>query len=200
MIPWNTILTACAGFELLKTINMKDSLKRVHVYPNSYIIPPNPVEKAMSSICLITIGDGVWASGVLLNNHGLILTNAHLFEPWRFRKPAANENHKTMSNIFLTPSNETGHAYQLTFLSNFNKGNNQTIRVRVDYFDRWIWCDASVLYVSKGPLDIALLLLEFLPDKLQPIVMDFTCPSPGSKVYVIGHGLFGPRSGKYFNN
>lgn len=149
----------------------------------------------MSSICLITINDGVWASGVLLNNHGLILTNAHLLEPWRFKKTAANENsHKTMSNIFFTPSNETKDAKAVTSQSNVY---HQSIRVRVDYMDRWIWCDANVVYVSKGALDIAVLQLEFVPDKLQPIVMDFTCPSPGSKVYVTGHGLFGPRCSKF---
>lgn len=30
-------------------------------------------------------------------------------------------------------------------------------------------------------------------DQLCPIVKDSACPSPGSKVFVIGHGLFGPR-------
>nr|XP_043610522.1 glyoxysomal processing protease, glyoxysomal isoform X2 [Erigeron canadensis] len=185
VIPWEAILNACAGFQLPNTYNTKDCNS------NSYITPPNPVEKAMSSICLITVGDGVWASGVLLNNHGLILTNAHLLEPWRFKKTTANENHKIMSNIFFTPSNDTK---PMTFLSSFNKRNHQNIRVRVDYLNRWIWCDASVLYVSKGPLDIAVLQLEHVPDKLLPIVMDVSCPSPGSKVYVVGHGLFGPRT------
>lgn len=98
-----------------------------------------------------------------------------------------------MSNIFFAPSNETKDikSTALTFQSKRN------IRVRVDYLERWIWCDASVVYVSKGPLDIAVLKLEFVPDKLKPIVMDFTCPTPGSKVYVTGHGLFGPRCGKF---
>ncbi|KAJ0808568.1 putative peptidase S1C, peptidase S1, PA clan, peptidase S1, PA clan, chymotrypsin-like protein [Helianthus annuus] len=173
VIPWEAIIKTCAGFLPTNTTTLKeDSVKH-----------PNPVELAMSSICLITINDGVWASGVLLNNHGLILTNAHLLEPWRFKKTAPS--HKTVSNIFFTPSNDTA-AFE-------SKRNHQSIRVRVDYLERWIWCDASVVYVSKGPLDIAVLQLEFVPDKLVPIVMDFTCPSPGSKVYVTGHGLFGPR-------
>ncbi|KAK1415579.1 hypothetical protein QVD17_31362 [Tagetes erecta] len=184
VIPWEAIIKACAGFLLPNTTNLKDSLK-------NRLVHPNPVELAMSSICLITINDGVWASGVLLNNQGLILTNAHLLEPWRFKKTAANENsHRTMSNIFFAPSNETEDIKALTSQS---KLYHQSIRVRVDYMDRWIWCDANVVYVSKGALDIAILQLEFVPDKLQPIVMDFTCPSPGSKVYVTGHGLFGPR-------
>ncbi|KAI7755324.1 hypothetical protein M8C21_030170, partial [Ambrosia artemisiifolia] len=174
VIPWEAIIKACAGFLSHNTANLKDSLK--HEY-GSGLVHPNPVEQAMSSICLITINDGVWASGVLLNSHGLILTNAHLLEPWRFKKTTANEsNHKTMSNIFFTPSNETEDTKAVTFQF---KRNHQSIRVRVDYLDRWIWCDASVVYVCKGPLDIAVLRLEFVPDKLQPIVMDFTCPSPG---------------------
>ncbi|XP_024982804.1 glyoxysomal processing protease, glyoxysomal isoform X2 [Cynara cardunculus var. scolymus] len=200
VIPWEAIVMACDGFQLPNTVNLKDSLKHAHEYLCSFEVPPNPVEKAMSSICLVTIGDGVWASGVLLNNHGLILTNAHLLEPWRFKKTGANENHEVVSNIFFTHSNETGdwpptkqEAKPGSFQSNFNKTIHQRIRVRVDYLDRWIWCDASILYVSKGPLDIAVLQLNVVPDKLQPIIMDFTCPSPGSKVYVIGHGLFGPR-------
>ena len=45
-----------------------------------------PVEKVMVSICFITMDYGVWASGVLLNSQGLILTNAHLLEPWRLGK------------------------------------------------------------------------------------------------------------------
>lgn len=200
VIPWEAIVTACGGFQLPNSIDMKNSLTHVHEYPGSREVPPNPVEKAMSSICLVTIGDGVWASGVLLNNHGLILTNAHLLEPWRFKKTGANENHEVVSNIFFTHSNETGDWPPTTqetkpgsVQSNFNKTIHQRIRVRVDYLDRWIWCDASILYVSKGPLDIAVLQLTVVPDKLQPIIMDFACPSPGSKVYVIGHGLFGPR-------
>ncbi|KAI3814894.1 hypothetical protein L1987_14541 [Smallanthus sonchifolius] len=188
VIPWEAIIKACTGFLSPNTTNLKDPLK--HDF-GSRLIHPNPVELAMSSICLITINDGMWASGVLLNNHGLILTNAHLLEPWRFKKTAANENnHKTMSNIFFTPSNETEDTTALAFQS---KRIHQNIRVRVDYLNHWIWCDASVVYVSKGPLDISVLQLDFVPDKLQPIVMDFTCPSPGSKVYVTGHGLFGPR-------
>ncbi|CAH1440166.1 unnamed protein product [Lactuca virosa] len=172
VIPWEAIVTSCTRF---LSPNTKTPLKR-------HVIPPNPIENTTSSICLITIGDGVWASGVLLNHHGLILTNAHLLEPWRFKKP--HENHKnTISNIFFTHSKEAKQEREF----------NQRVQVRVDYVDNRVWCDANVVYVCKGPLDIAILKLEFVPHKLQPIVMDFTCPLIGSKVYVVGHGLFGPR-------
>ena len=47
-----------------------------HLYSNCS--SPSHIEKAIGSVCLITMDDGVWASGVFLNRQGLILTNAHL--------------------------------------------------------------------------------------------------------------------------
>ncbi|KAI3740695.1 hypothetical protein L2E82_31166 [Cichorium intybus] len=247
VIPWEAIVTSCTGFLSPKTIITKNPLKT----------RPNPIESAMSSICLITIGDGVWASGVLLNHHGLILTNAHLLEPWRFKKTPANHHHNTVPNIFFTRSSKGSkketrflekesrfhekeprfHEKEPRFLEKDEKEPrfheketrfhekdeketrflekeprfheketkfhekdeketrfHERVNVRVDYnVENRVWCDADVVYVSKGPLDVALLKLEFVPEKLQPIVMDFTCPLQGSKVYVVGHGLFGPR-------
>lgn len=233
VIPWEAIATACSdllleepqyerkgihcndgNFKALGSTllhNNLDSSKPfnyVHEHHFSHGLAPSPVEKAMASICLITVDDGVWASGVFLNERGLILTNAHLLEPWRFRKAAANEK-ESRSNLLLMPSNKTPLPQKETELrttfsslgdehgkykSNLSKIDRRCIRVRLDHMDPWIWCDARVLYVSKGPLDIALLQLEFVPYKVCPITMDFTCPFPGSKAYVIGHGLFGPRS------
>ncbi|XP_030480156.1 glyoxysomal processing protease, glyoxysomal isoform X1 [Cannabis sativa] len=141
---------------------------------------PTPVEKAMTSVCLITVDDGVWASGVLLNNDGLILTNAHLLEPWRFGKRTADP--------FIG-----GEHGMLNWTSSYSGSRN--IRVRLDHVDPWIWCDAKVVFVCKGPLDVALLQLESIPNELCPIVMDFSRPSVGSKAFVVGHGLFGPRCG-----
>ncbi|KAK9267768.1 hypothetical protein L1049_010202 [Liquidambar formosana] len=185
--------------------------------------PPSPVEKAMTSICLVTIDDGAWASGVLLNKQGLILTNAHLLEPWRFGKTTVNGGRTdTSSEAFFIPSENfvslghkrvggpqksQGFLSKTPYVADTSAGDDnggyifgstynglRRIRVRLDHVDPWIWCDARVVYVSKGPLDIALLQLEFVPDQLCPIGMDFARPSPGSKAYVIGHGLFGPRS------
>jgi hypothetical protein len=42
------------------------------------------VERAVSSVVTLAVEDGAWASGVVLSTTGLILTNAHLIEPWRF--------------------------------------------------------------------------------------------------------------------
>ncbi|KAL8468062.1 hypothetical protein ACS0TY_031350 [Phlomoides rotata] len=161
----------------------------------------SPVEKAMSSICLITSDDGSWASGVLLNKQGLVLTNAHLLEPWRFGKTASNgERVAIIPNVHMRRSLDSNlrEANTLTYDNALSRHssvniNHRNIRVRLDFVDPWMWSNARVIYISKGPLDIALLQLETVPDELSPIPMDVHCPAPGSKAYVIGHGLFGPR-------
>ncbi|KAL0363398.1 UNVERIFIED_CONTAM: Glyoxysomal processing protease, glyoxysomal [Sesamum calycinum] len=174
----------------------------------------SPVDKAMTSICLITSDDGSWASGVLLNKQGLVLTNAHLLEPWRFGKTAAkvdrNESKpqaNIIPNIHMRLETFTGERSSQNLLRTNLKAEDVTLknenalsgcisaklRVRLDFIDPWMWTDARVVYISKGPLDIALLQLETVPDQLCPIMMDVGRPLPGSKAYVIGHGLFGPR-------
>lgn len=193
--------------------------KHEHLYFRSS--SPLPIEKAMASVCLVTIGDGVWASGVLLNSQGLILTNAHLLEPWRFGKEHVNgggygNNSEKFSSmlegtaylgnrvesnlvsqtsllkmpIYPLATNEQG-GYKL----NPSCDNHRNIRIRLDVVKPWVWCDAKVVYVCKGPWDVALLQLESVPDNLFPITMNFSRPSTGSTAYVIGHGLFGPKRG-----
>ncbi|KAM5588179.1 hypothetical protein ABKV19_006558 [Rosa sericea] len=171
---------------------------------------PSAVEKAIASVCLITIDDGVWASGVFLNKQGLILTNAHLLEPWRFGKRTASDGSISEAPPLLSDGSVSPEQKIQGFLPGLHKngdpsfGNehgalnssykgHRNIRVRLDHMDPWIWCDAKVVYVCKGPLDVALLQLQYIPDQLSPVVMDFSSPSLGSKAYVIGHGLFGPR-------
>ncbi|OIT27393.1 PREDICTED: glyoxysomal processing protease, glyoxysomal [Nicotiana attenuata] len=185
-------------------------------------VPPSLIEKAMTSICLITVDDGAWASGVLLNKQGLLLTNAHLLEPWRFGKTSVNgSGYNTKSDVVLIPSDQSEHPgaekfdiqrmnkhliqkelrtphflvdnEQGSFRVNLANTGSRTIRVRLDFMDPWVWTNAKVVHVSRGPLDVALLQLELVPDQLCPITADFICPSPGSKAYILGHGLFGPR-------
>ena len=196
----------------------------LHKHIDSYYPSQLAVEQAMGAICLVTCDDGVWASGVLLNNQGLILTNAHLLEPWRFGKTTVRGvrygsqsediSFLTEESASLVQNRVEGNQKSQsllpkslktvnTFLSNEFSGykinssyrGHRNIRVRLDHRQPWVWCDAKVLYVCKGPLDVALLQLEYVPDQLSPIIVDFECPSLGSKAYVIGHGLFGPRCG-----
>ncbi|KAI4296775.1 hypothetical protein L6164_036700 [Bauhinia variegata] len=248
VVPWNAIATASDGLlqkwpqkAVKGSYHENDKLCTVakasctdndpsrgpssynHEHSNSGNSSPLPVEKAMASICLVTIDDGVWASGVLLNSQGLILTNAHLLEPWRFRKTHASgggcENNLEKLPFFLKGATSFGNGgvvgnqnnqtslskmetlYPFTtdglggYKSYSTYKGNRNIRVRLDHVKPWIWCDAKVVYICKGPWDIALLQLESVPDQLLPIVMNFAWPSVGSKAYVIGHGLFGPRCG-----
>ncbi|KAK6149934.1 hypothetical protein DH2020_017459 [Rehmannia glutinosa] len=226
VIPWEAIASACN--DLLqeephitwKGITYNNNDLNLHERSNSGSQNMPPVEKAMTSICLITTDDGSWASGVLLNKQGLVLTNAHLLEPWRFGKTAANgDRNGTKPEVAIIPNVHTRletfsgeNSSQNLLVTNLKaaadisltcenalsgcasaKLNHRNIRVRLDSMDPWMWTDARIVYISKGPLDIALLQLDTVPDQLCPIVMDFDCPTRGSKAYVIGHGLFGPR-------
>ncbi|KAL1335908.1 hypothetical protein HN51_030344 [Arachis hypogaea] len=248
VIPWEAIVRASSGLlqmwpqntmegsynqqensyvegkaPFLDTIKLSVMSSNEHE-PVSYgCSSPLPIEKAMASICLVTVGDGIWASGVLLNSQGLILTNAHLLEPWRFSKTHAsgggygtssekipfmlkgatsfyngiecNQESQTSPTVkailypFATNEQGTYHKLNPTYYNHIN------LRVRLDHVTPPLWCDAKVLYVCKGPWDVALLQLKSVPDKLSPIVMDFSRPTTGSKAYVIGHGLFGPKHG-----
>lgn len=188
---------------------------------------PSAVEHAVSSVVLITIGDGAWASGIILNKTGLILTNAHLLEPWRFGKsriapsPASGSiSHE--NSFFPGPPNgcdgfqenfELNHSQQVkasstgvttcevsSWPADVAQKNYQRIRVRLDHRQPRSWHAARPIYVSQGALDIALLQLESPPSDLCPITPEKECPTPGSAAVVLGHGLFGPRSGNVLDH
>lgn len=195
VIPWEAIATASSDFLLREPKNAKF----VNAIDDRNELP---VQKAMSSVCLITIDNGVWASGVVLNSQGLILTNAHLLEPWRFGKTTIKSQRSGNENesLLFQPKVSTSSAGDGS-MTNESIGSKMSsyfpckrnIRVRLDHLNPWIWCDAKVVYICKGSLDFALLQLENVPDQLSPIVVDFDEPMLGSKAHVIGHGLLGPR-------
>ncbi|KAJ6738194.1 SERINE PROTEASE-RELATED [Salix koriyanagi] len=225
VIPWEAIAIACSDLLLKEPQNAekgihinKENLNAVgnayssssdgpfplkYRHCNSLCSSPLLVEKAMASICLITIDEVVWASGVLLNDQGLILTNAHLLEPWRFGKTTANggEDGAKLLDPFIPPgefprySEVDGHektqrlppktlnivdssvAYESKgYKLSLSYKGPMNIRVRLDHADPWI-C-------------LSMFQISFFPTKV-----DFECSSLGSKAYVIGHGLFGPRCG-----
>ncbi|KAL2969318.1 hypothetical protein AAZX31_15G073800 [Glycine max] len=159
---------------------------------------------------------------MLQEGQGLILTNAHLLEPWRFGKEHVNgggygTNSERISSMlegtaYLVNRVESNQVSQTSplkmpilypFAANEQGGykssptydNHRNIRVRLDHIKPWVWCYAKVVYVCKGPWDVALLQLESVPDNLLPITMNFSRPSTGSQAFVIGHGLFGPKRG-----
>lgn len=204
------------------TDNLDETSGYKHEHSNFGNPTPLLVEKAMASICLITVDDRVWASGVLLNSQGLVLTNAHLLEPWRFAKTHVSgrgygDNPKNLPFLMEGATYEGSQKSQTLlskmsilnpfaapeqggYLLNPTYKSHQIIRVRLDHVKPCVWCEAKVVYVSKGPWDVALLQLESVPDQLSSIVMNFAWPTMGSKAYVIGHGLFGPRCGMCLAN
>lgn len=185
---------------------------------------PSAVEQAVTSVVLITIGDGAWASGIILNKTGLILTNAHLLEPWRFGKtkisqsPVKGRILNSHDSVISVPhccvecqksadilegkcsascprGSGFGFADASAWPVDAAPKNYQRIRVRLDHRQPRTWHVARPVYVSQGPLDIALLQLESPPPGLCPITPEKESPTPGSTAVVLGHGLFGPRSG-----
>ncbi|RZC65332.1 hypothetical protein C5167_009020 [Papaver somniferum] len=162
----------------------------------------SPIEKAMTSIALITINEGAWASEVVLNSQGLILTNAHLLEPWRFGKTTLQGGmyQSTLSSLSM---NSTESVVTWGVRSGEHQEEREGMLPRMVKTSKAYKDDeqnpyrGGLVYVSKGPLDVALLQLESVPDQLCAIIPEFKCPSAGSKAHVIGHGLIGPRCDAY---
>jgi len=177
---------------------------------------PSAVEHAVTSVVLITIGDGAWASGIILNKTGLILTNAHLLEPWRFGKSRiapASANGSIPQERGFAPCHPNGcdgsqeNLQQVktskgvsSWPADVAQKNYQRIRVRLDHRQPRSWHAARPIFVSQGALDVALLQLESPPSDLCPITPEKECPTPGSTAVVLGHGLFGPRSGNVLDH
>ncbi|KAK1387078.1 hypothetical protein POM88_015256 [Heracleum sosnowskyi] len=118
LIPWDAIATSCSNLSKEEPHPDLDTLfHHNHEKSDSRGSPSSSVEKAMASICLITVDDGAWASGILLNKKGLVLTNAHLLEPWRFRKTTAGEKYGAKSEVnfmrshFVSPENKISDSH-----------------------------------------------------------------------------------------
>ncbi|KAG2618372.1 hypothetical protein PVAP13_3NG079548 [Panicum virgatum] len=223
VIPWDAICTGWNNKKLEeigggpselpdKNADSKTMELRMYVSStvnkiNQYCISPSSIREAISAVVLVTVGESSWASGIILNKRGLVLTNAHLLEPWRFGRTSpsgvqtsfAGEYLNARENKSLQPqqckfSNEDAVKHEVS-LFNLGFKREKRISVRLDHAERQMWCNASVVFISKGPLDVALLQMEKVPVELNTIRPEFVCPTAGSSVYVVGHGLFGPRSG-----
>ncbi|XP_031394158.1 glyoxysomal processing protease, glyoxysomal isoform X2 [Punica granatum] len=199
LIPWEAITAAFshilwkepAGKVLKQRIETGKELNYIH--KNPLYGSSSTIKKAMASVCLIMVGDSMWASGIVLNKQGLIITNAHLLEPWRFGRNAVSGEENGMEPPRLGPHLcDENCKFGLCSVSSSVR-NYKKIRVRLDHREPWFWCNAKLVYICKGSLDIALLQLVDVPDDLSPIVVDVANPLQGSRACVIGHGLFGPR-------
>lgn len=157
-------------------------------------------KNALRSIVLVSVSEGSWASGVILNENGLVLTNAHVLEPWRFGRNLSVTDDTCSANVSIFSGLSSNYQEASYESRNFTGGifskAYRGIRVQLYHVEPPIWCNARAVYICRGPLDVALLQLESVPPYLPPIIPEYTCPSPGLKAYVVGHGLFGPSSGE----
>mmetsp|Transcript_3040 Transcript_3040/g.7981 ORF Transcript_3040/g.7981 Transcript_3040/m.7981 type:complete len:427 (+) Transcript_3040:2-1282(+) len=165
--------------------------------------PPAALQRALAGVVLIRTRSS-WATGVLISEGGLLLTNAHLLVPNRVpvhrpTSPSAAPPSAPSSSITeaaagalaadLYPSCSVRIPAQ-----GLSPGQGQRSRQR--------WLPARVMYVFRNHLDLAVLQLDaaelqreglwLQPLQLQEADSTFRCTED---VLVLGHGLFGPSAG-----
>lgn len=124
---------------------------------------------ALPSIVLISMQSSGWASGIVLNKQGYILTNAHVIQP-----RSSNKGHDSHQPHILQSS----------------------IRVRLgsSEVNGFSWHDAEVIYVFHHVLDIAVIrLIDCEPSLLHPANLMTEPVTAGQAVGVVGYALFGPE-------
>ena len=124
---------------------------------------------ALPSIALISMPGSGWASGIVLNKQGFILTNAHVIQPRHSSSTASDsaQRHSSHPHIRLRLSSAPAGGFT--------------------------WCDAAVVYVFQHVLDVAVIRLSTCqPEVLQPAQLMSEAATAGEAVAVIGHALFSP--------
>lgn len=128
---------------------------------------------AAGGVVAIVTGNGNWATGIALcGERTYIVTNAHLLAP---RSPAAGS---------ATPDQAYGSVrVQIWPQSQPSMQQKQPI-----------WASAEVLYVFRGPLDLAVLQLSSAERGLvRPLLVRDSPAQAGERIFVIGYPLFPPR-------
>eukprot|EP00850_Spirogloea_muscicola_P020315 SM000212S06908 [mRNA] locus=s212:196119:201338:+ [translate_table: standard] len=177
-------------------------------------------QNASRAVVMIATKDGAWASGVILSQSGIVVTNAHLLEPWRFRSKSRLSASQLAGRSAPVEANaqEANHSLQClsqppnTSLCNGHTSHHKTVQphaslregpleaqdvqVHIDFpKEASGWYNTRIVHVSQGPVDVGVLQIVHPPAGLAPIAAELAPPRPGSLAFVIGHGLFAPLAG-----
>eukprot|EP00850_Spirogloea_muscicola_P002967 SM000011S19145 [mRNA] locus=s11:1125925:1133214:+ [translate_table: standard] len=223
-------LGTCGKKQSMADLDTRNSLRqRGHVHckelsasPAQHSIPSDSeaAQNASRAVVMIATKDGAWASGVILSQSGIVVTNAHLLEPWRFRSKSrlsasqlagksapveahAQEAYQSLQCLSQPPNTSvcSGHtSYQKTVQPHANSREGpleaQDVQVHIDFpKEASGWYNARIVHVSQGPIDVGVLQIVHPPVGLAPIAAELAPPRPGSLAFVIGYGLFAPLAG-----
>ena len=124
--------------------------------------------QTLASLVLLSMPGSGWASGIILNKQGFILTNAHVIQP----------RHASHS-----PSSELPHPTDVAI----------SVRLKHAHSGGLSWHNAAVVYVFQHALDMAVIRLKACEQEaLRPAQLSAGPAEPGQPVAVIGHALFSP--------
>ena len=152
------------------------------------------VGDALRSVVMVRAG-GSWATGVVLpGGRGLVLTNAHLLAPQQLPSAPGQQPQAPSGSASSGSSSALGRDVWVRLPSDFDRESK---------FD---WRRARLLHAFRGHLDLAVLQLAPPPAAgdagggvAAAALVPLQLATPGAlrrgdSVFVLGHGLFGPRA------
>lgn len=141
------------------------------------------VSDSLASIVLLSIGS-FWGSGILISENGYILTSAHIFKQLVYKGSPS-----------LNPDLYPGYHIEIRIDQN-------TKKITSKLEEKQLWYRATLVYISKSHLDVALLKIDNPPLGLRPMKSrkmyhsnstdPYPDPMKGEKIFVLGYSLFGP--------
>jgi hypothetical protein len=167
-------------------------------------------------VVLIRIGS-TWGSGIVVSSAGHILTNAHLLKSYLVdldQTPSLNAASTAPSlDSFgdaraakkASPPKNSSRTYEPPALL---KGTSIFIRLLPFHYEttsadrpRARWARASLVYLSRGAWDVALLKLQPSPEAALFVLPRQVRPAEtGQQVLVVGFPLFAPRTVRFLSD
>ncbi|GAX79208.1 hypothetical protein CEUSTIGMA_g6648.t1 [Chlamydomonas eustigma] len=120
---------------------------------------PDPLERALQGVVMVRSEES-WATGILISQSGLILTNAHLFTQQRSYSTSHRE-----ASMASTSHASASAEYAPTATSSPPKQMTAptlcSVRILISHAGpHFVWLTANIVYVFQNHLDIAVLQLE----------------------------------------